>query len=177
MQPRARTASPLPSPVNSQLIMQPPHGSPPNPVTSYHVPFTIPTILEPPSPYTPPSQELAEAALANLLALLRPHKANGHGYLPFDGDELLKSRIQQMVQLLTKYTMTKTTWITASKEVTEANKAILSINPQTLRKWTWAYIDDHDDLPFNYYGTWQTSLVDDKDSFASAALEYLLSQG
>lgn len=126
-----------------------------------------------PAPLIPAARD----AHKDLTAILRPPRASGKGSKPFEGDELLRKRLQMMKMFLSVYINEAhpTTWICASK--TAAHAFEMSIHTaQCSRKWTRSFIDNCADLPFNLYGIWNTCMLQ-KGDLATEIGEHLQSIG
>jgi hypothetical protein len=109
----------------------------------------------------PPTIPACQMAHSDLAEILHPHRKNGIGYLPFDGDELLRKRLDMMRMLLWAYVDPKNprTWTKASDHAAQAYEKS-GHTARLLRKWTRSFVEDREDLPINLYGSWNVSLLD-----------------
>ena len=114
----------------------------------------------------PPTTDKAMQALADLKAILRPPRDSGKGgYKVLKLDQLLQSHLKKMSMFLWNYIdMSKRPngWMGMSLKTAKAFQKGPWLAGR-LREWTRAFINDHDDLPLNIYGTWNTSILEDED--------------
>ena len=89
----------------------------------------------------PPDIKEAYSALEDITNILRPKRKNGIGHLPFNGDELLRERLQMMQMFLHVYTGKTHGWIAASKHVAYLHR-LHDATAKNLRKWTHAFMAD-----------------------------------
>lgn len=131
----------------------------------------VPSLVQHPF-IPPPTAESAAAALGDLLRLLWPPRKTGAGYKDPRLDLLLRRRMEGMRRFLKYYTNPKRAigWIAASVEAATVYAGQGPWLAHRLRAWTQAFIADRSKLPFNVYGSWNTSVVDDE----SFKLELLL---
>lgn len=111
--------------------------------------------------HAPPTLLEAQSALADVSAILSPKRKSGPGHNPFDGDDLLRSRLH-MVKVMFWTFIDKsepTTWIAASLKTAHTFQRSTHTAKQ-LRKWARSFIEDRDDLPINLYGSWNVSLLE-----------------
>lgn len=120
-----------------------------------------------PTPYCwTPSREVALQALMDVTTILSPRRVSGKGYkpFPFPGDEVLRRRLMMIQMHLRTFTSTNQRlhrpWTAASLD-TAVHFARGPWTARRIREWTRAFIEDRDNLPFNLYGTWSTSLLDE----------------
>jgi hypothetical protein len=104
--------------------------------------------------------------LVDLKAILQPPCDFGKGgYKDPKLDRLLPSRLEKMSMFLWNYIDTSEQpngWMGASLKTAKAfQKGPLLAG--RLREWTWAFVNDQDDLPLNIYGTWNMSILEDED--------------
>ncbi|KAK2459298.1 hypothetical protein APHAL10511_008687 [Amanita phalloides] len=122
---------------------------------------------------------IAEAgvAFADIKRILKPPRKKGHGYDPHGLDELTHGHVEAMHRFLWKYIAGNSTiqWIAASLE-TAHDHEWGPYHACLLCEWTHTFIANRNDLPKNIYGTWKTSMLDDKD-FAQAIHLHLQSLG
>lgn len=106
----------------------------------------------------------AEAAWRDVRRLLRPCRKGGIGFKPFNGDETFKHRLQMMRATLWNYSrpIGSMPWKKASIEAVQAHDSG-SGTADSVRQWCRAYIADRDDLPYNRYGTWNESILEDDE--------------
>jgi hypothetical protein len=116
--------------------------------------------------WLPPSIETAHAAHTQLDSILNPRRNNGKGHKDLNLDLLLQSRLEGMKRFLWNYINPTSRfydkWIPASVDTATASEK----GPWFalwLREWSSAFIKDGEDLPFNIYGTWKKSRLDDED--------------
>lgn len=114
---------------------------------------------------TAPAIDAAKVALANLSDIICPHRS-GDGYKNPHFDLLLRRRLERMQMFLRIYTNPETGtshgWTVDSLQ-TSKNFGGGPTQARRLREWTQAFILDHEDLPMNIYGTWNESILEDKD--------------
>ena len=116
--------------------------------------------------WIPPSIDAARAAHAQLDEILNPRRKSGKGHKDPGLDLLLRSRLEAMKRFLWNYTNTASRfyekWIAASIDTARASEK----GPwfaRRLREWSSAFINNYEVLPFNVYGTWNKSRLDDED--------------
>jgi hypothetical protein len=116
--------------------------------------------------WIPPSIEAALAAHAQLDEIINPRRNNGKGHKDPNLDLLLRSHLEGMKRFLWNYTNTASRfyrkWIAASVDTARASEKGPWFARQ-LREWSSAFINDYEVLPFNVYGTWNKSCLDDED--------------
>ena len=116
--------------------------------------------------WKPPTLEATQAAHANIKAIIRPPWDTGGGYKDPGLDLLLRSRLESMQRFLWAYINVKSPfhkkWTMASLDIAHTAEKGLWF-ARRLREWTSAFIEDAEDLPFNTYGTWNKSQVDNED--------------
>ena len=110
----------------------------------------------------PPTIDVAKLALADIKRVLKPHRDTGAGYKDPKIDLLLRGRLDLMKLFLWQYISTNNGWIASSLHVAHAAERGPWLAKQ-LRIWTRAYINDRECLPFNQYGRWNVSLLEDED--------------
>ena len=112
----------------------------------------------------PPAIPACEKALLDLIEILNPHRKNGIGHIPFDGDNLLRKRLEMMRMFLWMYVDQKQprTWTEACDYTVRAHQKGGYVG-RRLRQWTRSFVEDRDDLPINLYGSWNVSLLDKGD--------------
>ena len=125
----------------------------------------------------PPSFEAGKQALHDISLILHPKRRSGIGHNPFEGDELLQRRLQQMEMLLVLFVDKEKpiAWIQASQNVARYNQKGI-YTAKMIRKWTQSFIEDRHNLPINLYGSWNTSMLDDGELAKDISM-YLLSKG
>lgn len=158
-----------------------PFIAPPRPVDRVegHLPQPGPFVPASHPPFTPHTQSsrgvyleapsLADAknALVDLEQLISPKRAGGKGHkpFPFPGDDILRSRLTMMTMALRNYTGTKSRkrmgWMKATEKAAEDLGKPSKWTVEQLRIWLRSFIEDREELPFNLYGTWSTSMLDD----------------
>lgn len=116
--------------------------------------------------WLPPSIEAAHAAHTRLDAILNPRRNTGAGHKDPSLDLFLRSRLEGMKRFLWNYTNPRSRfyekWIAASVDTATASEK----GPwfaRRLREWSSAFIMDDEELPYNVYGTWKKSRLDDED--------------
>jgi hypothetical protein len=109
----------------------------------------------------PPTISEAKAALDDLRTILNPKRKSGIGHNPFEGDDVLKHRLEMLKMFLWRYTDNSQglTWIVAADTVAHSYERGSHLSCE-LRKWARSFIGDRDDLPINLQGTWNVSLLD-----------------
>ncbi|KAG1748879.1 uncharacterized protein EDB91DRAFT_1244688 [Suillus paluster] len=112
----------------------------------------------------PPTVAEAAAALSDLKLLIQPCRTSGIGHKDPKLDLLLWSRLKKMRMFLWNYTkpVGACRWQAASLMTANAYEKSTWLAGR-LRQWTRAYILDRNDLPFNIYGTWNSSILEDED--------------
>ncbi|KAH9912824.1 uncharacterized protein B0H18DRAFT_857820, partial [Fomitopsis serialis] len=118
-----------------------------------------------------PSIHDAKAALEDISNLLRPWRASGKGHKAFSGDDLLRRRLEMMKNMLWHYTrdIDRHTWQKASLDAAHAFDQGRT-TAETIRGYCRAFITDRTDLPYNSYGTWNVSIMDDDELAAETHL-------
>jgi len=113
-----------------------------------------------------PDISIARAALKDLETILRPQRVSGIGHkpFPFRDDDVLRNRLDMMRAFLQLYgdSTNNLGWKAASLMAARTwnhGEAVARL----LHKWTRSFIEDRDALPFNLYGTWNTSLLHSGD--------------
>jgi hypothetical protein len=110
----------------------------------------------------PPSLELARSALAGIKIVLNPPRNTRAGHKDPGFDLLLRGRLDLMKMFLWRYVDSPDGWIASSLHVAHAAERGPCL-AKRLREWTRAYIKDPECLPFNVYGRWNISLLEDED--------------
>ncbi len=113
-----------------------------------------------------PTVVQAKIAYGRIKLILHPPRNTGKGYKDPKLDLLLRGRLEGMKQFLWTYinpeSRSYNKWMAASLEMAMAFEK----GPwfaRRLREWTSAYIEEEKNLPFNVYGTWNKSRIDDED--------------
>ncbi|KAF8165830.1 hypothetical protein B0H34DRAFT_627996, partial [Crassisporium funariophilum] len=116
--------------------------------------------------WQPPTVVAAKIAYERIKLILHPSRGTGKGYKDPKLDLLLQGRLEAMKQFLWVYSnsesKTYNKWTASSVETAAA----LGKGPWLSRRlWEWssAFIEEEKNLPFNIYGTWNKSRIDDKD--------------
>jgi hypothetical protein len=128
----------------------------------------------------PPDRSEAQAALNDITEVLSPIRAGGRGHKHFKGDQVSFKRLVLIQGCLRKYLQDTVNgasmgWGAASLATAHhAGKGLYAA--QKLRQWCRAYIADRNDLPFNTYGLWTTSLLQEGE-LAKEIVEHLQSIG
>ena len=105
------------------------------------------------------------SALDDLKKILRPAQLTGGGYKDPGLDLVLRTCLEEMKQFLWTYvnpqSIAYNKWTAASLHtVTYLEKKLH--HARLLCERMCDFISDHEDLPFNIYGTWNESRVDDE---------------
>jgi hypothetical protein len=110
-----------------------------------------------------PTIEEVRSAHTDLQNILKPQWATGKGYMDLEFDELLKFQLLSMKQSMWMYINPDSgftrRWIATSVK-TANNLEKGPAHAKKVREWTWAFIDDREDLPVNPYGAWSESVID-----------------
>jgi hypothetical protein len=121
---------------------------------------------------------LVQEALGAIKKLLKPPRDTGEGYKASGLDDLLRERLLEMKQLL---------WVYIDPNSQSHGKWIMSATAiaKSLEKKPWhtrvirgrvrAFIKDHDDLPYNNYGTWNETILEKDKAFAQEVHAHLQS--
>lgn len=110
----------------------------------------------------PPKVADAQSALDDIKALLMPRKPSGKGRKTFDGDDVLRTRMEMIrMHLWTYVSGTPPSWIDASFRTANAHQRGYHLARQ-LRGWTRDFIADRHKLPVNTRGGWNASALDDE---------------
>jgi len=116
----------------------------------------------------PPTVEEAQLALDDIKRILRPPKKTA-GYEDPGLDSVFRRRLEGMTQFLWTYVDIQSSayrkW-TMSSLLTARALEQKPTHSRVLRERTHAFIADHEDLPFNMYGTWNESLLDKDEALA-----------
>jgi hypothetical protein len=116
--------------------------------------------------WKPPTVEAACKAHTKIKDILHPCRDNGIGHKDPKLDLLLRSRLEGMQRFLWAYTNINSrvynTWMAASLETAESAEHGRCY-ARCLREWSCAFIEEDENLPFNVYGTWNKSQLDDED--------------
>jgi hypothetical protein len=151
----------------------------PAPPTFPHLPVSPPTPPSVPKWVAPPAFHGARKAYEDVHAILHPKRCKGVKFVKFEGDDLLRSRLEMVRMCLLLYThpnvCERLTWINASLR-TASSFGKSSHTAQRIREWSRAFMDDRGDLPLNLYGVWTVSMLD-KDGLAREVFEHLQSVG
>jgi hypothetical protein len=123
----------------------------------------------------PPSLEKARTALDDIETILKPPRMSGNGYKDPGLDSVLQACLEMMKRFLWTFIDDRNTlgWVASSLDTIRKDgrgKTSGTYSARRLHKWTWAYVDDHDCLPNNLYGTWNHSILEDKDLAADIHL-------
>jgi hypothetical protein len=113
----------------------------------------------------PPSVKDARLALEALKSFLKPAQATERDYKDVKLDLLLQSRLEKLKMFLWNYTDPTNRnpgWMAVSLKTAHAFEKGLWLAGR-LHERAHAYISDHDNLPLNVHGTWNTSILEDKD--------------
>ena len=125
----------------------------------------------------PPSIIEAESALKDALALLRPPRNDGQGYLQSALDSWAQIRLNAVIVFLRFYTNQKSPaydqWMKASDM---AALALGKHTARTLRHEAKAFILDRESIPTTPFGYWRDTLIDDEKFHLGLSL-YLQQQG
>lgn len=110
--------------------------------------------------------EAACKAHANIKDILHPRRDNRKGYKDPRVDLLLRSWLEGMQRFLWTYTNINARlynkWMVASLEATESVEWGWWY-VRCLWEWSCAFIEGDENLPFNVYGTWNKSWLDNED--------------
>lgn len=109
----------------------------------------------------PPTHDDVHKALENIGDVLRPPQRNQPGHKHFEGDSGLQRRLEMMEMLFLRYN-NGVPWIAASEQVSEFWGSGKS-HAKVLQHWARDFIVDPHQLPYQAYGTWKTSLLDNED--------------
>jgi transposase len=116
--------------------------------------------------WLPPTITVAKDAHSLIRNIIRPPRNTGKGYKDPKIDLLLRSRLEAMMRFLWAYTNPTSKvynkWTAASLETAAA----MERGPwfaRRLREWSNGIIADSTSLPFNIYGTWNKSRLNDED--------------
>jgi hypothetical protein len=127
-----------------------------------------------------PSLEEAMSALDDLNKILRLVQLTGGGYKDPGLDLVLRTRLEEMKQFLWTYVSPQSVaynkWMAASLHTA----TYLEKKPHHARllcERTRDLISDRDDLPFNIYGTWNESALDQDETLAQEIHLHLQSIG
>lgn len=118
----------------------------------------------------PPALSAAHTALRDIKVVLKPPRPTGSGSVNPNLDLLTRSQLEGMRALLWCYSNVESksqgahgsSWMAASLDVAHDNEK----GPwyaHRLCEWTKAYIEDHEIIPENIYGTWNVSWVEEDD--------------
>jgi hypothetical protein len=116
--------------------------------------------------WKPPNIATAKVAHDRIKHILRPPRNTGKGYKDPNLDLLTRNRLEAMRQFLYAYTNPTSKvynqWCAASLETARAMERGTWF-ARRLREWSNGIIADDENLPFNIYGTWNKSRLDDED--------------
>ena len=116
--------------------------------------------------WMPPTVELSKVAYERIKRILRPPRLTGNGDKDPGLDLLLRSRLEAMMRFLWAYINPQSKsfdkWSAVSLEMAKAVERGLWF-ARRLWDWTSSFVADAEDLPFNIYGTWNKSRLDDED--------------
>ena len=95
-------------------------------------------------------------------------------------DELFKFQLLNMKQFMWTYINPDSgltgCWVATSLKMAN-NLEKGPMHAKKVHEWTWAFINDHEDLPVNPYGTWTESVIDKHPEIAQELLARLQSIG
>jgi hypothetical protein len=107
-----------------------------------------------------PSIKVAQDALDAMKKLLKPPRVTGGHYKASGLDDLLQERLLEMKRFLWVYidpnSPSHGKWIMSSMAVAKSLKK----KPWHTRGCVRTFIKDHDDLPYNNYGTWNETILE-----------------
>ncbi|KIP01425.1 hypothetical protein PHLGIDRAFT_17205 [Phlebiopsis gigantea 11061_1 CR5-6] len=111
----------------------------------------------------PPLMHNAKAALYDIKNLLCPCEKYGHGYQHFKGGDWLQECMDQMRQLLYRYTTGQQGWMAALETVVGPYLKNLDgtgkYASKQLQRWTRDFLENRHALPYLSMGTWNKLLL------------------
>jgi hypothetical protein len=129
-----------------------------------------------------PNRDICVSALDDVQALLRPRRKNGKGHKPFDGDDLLRNRLELMRLFLSLYVtedvIPGTGWLgwQQSSLLAVKMRGGGKTQAESVRQWTRDFLANRAQLPINVYGSWNISLLH-KGDLSAELQEHLLGVG
>jgi hypothetical protein len=113
-----------------------------------------------------PTVEAACKVHMKIKDILHPRQNNGKGHKDPKLDLLLRSWLEGMQRFLWTYTNINSRlynkWMAASLETAESAERGRWY-ARCLREWSCTFIEEDENFPFNVYGTWNKSWLDDED--------------